>query len=393
MSKAFRFLEKMPGIRNGRVRLVMGAVATFIAGVVIYVIQVSPLDSVGSSNQQQQKNDPAKASKSTIEEIAKTAPAIVTKPAESLVIVESNPAVTTPTVIRVSSNNQSQQQQSTEDSQIKQLEEQARMKRIKASYDAYGAKATMGTPSQKNNSSNPVVANNRVSGTEAGESGGVVNDSDSPYLNSELIKPKTPYLVQAGSIIPAVMISGLNSDISGQIVAQVRENVYDSISGKYLLVPQGSKLVGQFSNQIAYGQDRIAVAWQRVIYPNGYSISLKGIPGSDVAGFSGFYDQVDNHYWRIFGASFVMGVITAGMQYSQNNTNSNVQSGGYGFTNPNPTVGQTVAGSLGQQLGSTGMMITQKNLNIAPTITIRQGYKFTIMMTADVALKPYKQGN
>lgn len=393
MSKAFRFLEKMPGIRNGRVRLVMGAVATFIAGVVIYVIQVSPLDSVGSSNQQQQKNDPAKASKSTIEEIAKTAPAIVTKPAESLVIVESNPAVTTPTVIRVSSNNQSQQQQSTEDSQIKQLEEQARMKRIKASYDAYGAKATMGTPSQKNNNSNPVVANNRVSGTEAGESGGVVNDSDSPYLNSELIKPKTPYLVQAGSIIPAVMISGLNSDISGQIVAQVRENVYDSISGKYLLVPQGSKLVGQFSNQVAYGQDRIAVAWQRVIYPNGYSISLKGIPGSDVAGFSGFYDQVDNHYWRIFGASFVMGVITAGMQYSQNNTNSNVQSGGYGFTNPNPTVGQTVAGSLGQQLGSTGMMITQKNLNIAPTITIRQGYKFTIMMTADVALKPYKQGN
>ena len=105
-------------------------------------------------------------------------------------------------------------------------------------------------------------------------------------------------------------------------------------------------------------------------------------------GFSGFYDQVDNHYWQLFGSSFIMGVITAGMQYSQNNTNTTSQIGGF----YNPTVGQTMAGSLGQQLGQTGMMITQKQLNIAPTITVRQGYKFTIMMTADVELKPYKQG-
>lgn len=388
----FAAIKNMPGLKSGNVRIAIGvAVSVCLAGI-IYILQS---DNIGNKKAGEDKNNntPFNAPGSTIRDIANTAPDAkpVLEQQTEAKADESKPEASRPVVIR--SDQATTQQQDPNTQQLEQIKQEAKKKQLQAYYAAFAAKATMGTPTQKNNSSNPVVANNRVSGTEAGESGGVVNDSDSPYLNSELIKPKTPYLVQAGSIIPAVMISGLNSDISGQIVAQVRENVYDSISGKYLLVPQGSKLVGQFSNQIAYGQDRIAVAWQRVIYPNGYSISLKGIPGSDVAGFSGFYDQVDNHYWRIFGASFVMGVITAGMQYSQNNTNSNVQSGGYGFTNPNPSVGQTVAGSLGQQLGSTGMMITQKNLNIAPTITIRQGYKFTIMMTADVALKPYKQGN
>lgn len=391
MKNPFASKIKLPGLKSGNIRIAIIIFVGLCLVAIIYILQADNLSGKSGQGNDKNNNTNFKAPKSTIDDIAFVSPALPNKPASSTPRAESGQAnASAPIVIRQSSNVNAENPNT---QQLEQIRQEAKKKQLQAYYAAFAAKATMGTPSQKNNSSNPVVANNRVSGTEAGESGGVVNDSDSPYLNSELIKPKTPYLVQAGSIIPAVMISGLNSDISGQIVAQVRENVYDSISGKYLLVPQGSKLVGQFSNQIAYGQDRIAVAWQRVIYPNGYSISLKGIPGSDVAGFSGFYDQVDNHYWRIFGASFVMGVITAGMQYSQNNTNSNVQSGGYGFTNPNPTVGQTVAGSLGQQLGSTGMMITQKNLNIAPTITIRQGYKFTIMMTADVALKPYKQGN
>ncbi len=385
----FAAIKNMPGLKSGNVRIAIGvAVSCCLAGI-IYILQA---DNIGNKKAGEDKNNntPFNAPGSTISDIANTAPDAKTVMESTAATREaaSQPEASRPVVIR---RDQAATQQDPNTQQLEQIRQQAKTKELQAYYAAYGAKATMGTPTPKNNSSSTVAANSSQSG--AGESGGLVNDSNSPYLDSELIKPKSPYLVQAGSIIPAVMISGLNSDISGQIVAQVRENVYDSISGKYLLIPQGSKLVGQFSNQIAYGQDRIPAAWQRVIYPNGYSVSLKGIPGSDVAGFSGFYDQVDNHYWRIFGASFVMGVITAGMQYSQNNTNSNVQSGGYGFTNPNPTVGQTVAGSLGQQLGSTGMMITQKNLNIAPTITIRQGYKFTIMMTADVALKPYKQGN
>lgn len=281
------------------------------------------------------------------------------------------------------------------DKQAMQVENQARMKKLQAQYQALDSKSSMLANSSKDSGSNSTnnadkgntqkpSSNNNESATTNN------NEKNSPYLDSELIKPKTPYLLQAGSIIPCVMISGINSDISGQVIAQVRENLYDSISGRYLLIPQGSKLLGSFSNQVSYGQKRLGVAWTRVIYPNGYSIDLKGIPGSDVSGFSGFYDQVDNHYWSIFGSSFVIGMITAGMQYSQNNTNPNVQVGGLGISTT-PTVGQTVAGSLGQQMGQTAMMVTQKGLNVAPTLTIRQGYMFTIMLTADVALRPYTQ--
>ena len=183
------------------------------------------------------------------------------------------------------------------------------------------------------------------------------------------------------------MIYGINSDLPVEVIALVRDNVYDSITRQYLLIPQGSRLVGIYDSNVAYGQKRVAVAWNRMIYPDGSSIDLKATPGTDIAGFSGFYDQVDNKYWQIFGTSFIMGVITAGMQYSQNNVNTNVQTGTYS----NPSVGQTLAGSLGQQLGQTGLMITQKNLNVAPTLIIRQGYQFNIMLTADLILKPWSK--
>lgn len=276
----------------------------------------------------------------------------------------------------------------------KKMEQQAKIKRLQTSFDALNSKSSMGgNTSAKANASQAVsggalASNNSAQSNESAGSG----SKNVAVSDAELLAPKSPYMLQATSIIPAVMISGINSELSGTVSAQVRENVYDSISGQYLLIPQGSRLVGTFNNGVAYGDNRLAVAWQRVIYPNGYSMDLKGIQGSDMSGFTGFYDQVDNHYWRLFGMSFVMGVITAGMQYSQNNTNANVSNGGIGFTNPNPSVGQTVAGSLGQQLGQTSMMVTQKNINTAPTITIRQGYKFTIMLTADIILKPYKQG-
>ena len=381
--KPFQIMQKIPGIRVGNVRIVLGIVLAIIVGVIFYVLQDDPI-SQKVADKKDANNTPGVINLSSIDELAAT-PGNVKKPLSN----------------NESSNSNNESEDKTNDSkvvppieaskpaidpQLKQLQDQENMKRLKASYDAYGAKTNSGTnlSTNKPSSSSP-MANQNLSANN--ESGSVVNDSDSPYLGSELIAPKDN-LVQAGTIIPAVMISGLNSDISGQVLAQVRENVYDSISGQHLLIPHGSKLVGQFSNQVAYGQNRIAVAWQRLIYPNGYSFSLKGIPGSDVAGFSGFYDQVDNHYWTIFGSSFVMGVITAGMQYSQNSTSSTSQIGGF----YNPTIGQTAPGSLGQQLGQTGMMITQKQLNVAPTITVRQGYKFSIMMTADVELKKYKQG-
>jgi type IV secretory pathway VirB10-like protein len=216
---------------------------------------------------------------------------------------------------------------------------------------------------------------------------GIANNAD--YLQSELNGPISRYELKAGSIIPATMINGLNSDLPGEVIAFIRSNVYDSANRRYTLIPQGSRLVGMYDSQIIYGQERVAVAWHRLIYPDGSSINLKAMLGSDLEGYSGFHDKVDNKYWRIFGASFIMGVITGAMQYSQNNINNNA-SVGNNNASINPTIGQTMAGSLGQQLGQTGLTITQKNLNIQPTLIIRPNYPFSIMTTADMVLKPWR---
>lgn len=377
------------GINKRNTTIALLTVGAISAGIVGYIAFNDNLSTTANTEEKQHLDINDDVNPSTITNIVGSSQTKPAPAANESSVSNNNESGNTPIIIKAKG---SDAQPSASDQELQRLKDEARKKELQASYAAYSAKANSGTGSTTNGgkggSSQPIAS----SASQSIESQSSQSNSDSPYLGSELIKPESPYLLQATAIIPAVMISGLNSDISGQVSAQVRENVYDSVSGKYLLIPQGSRLVGQFSNQVAYGQDRLAVAWQRVIYPNGYSINLKGIIGSDVAGFNGFYDQVDNHYWRIFGSSFVMGVITAGMQYSQNNTNSNVQAGGIGFTNPNPSVGQTVAGSLGQQMGQTGMMMTQKNLNIAPTIIVRQGYKFTIMLTADVILKPYQQG-
>ncbi len=199
---------------------------------------------------------------------------------------------------------------------------------------------------------------------------------------SDVINDDNRFEVKAGSVIPSTMINGLNSELPGVVIAIVRANVYDSTTRTSLLIPQGSRLVGSYDSNVIYAQERVAVAWNKLIYPDGSYTLLKAVPGTDIEGYSGFYDQVDNHYVRLFGASFVMGVITGAIQYSQNNTNTATTIG-------NPTVGQTMAGSLGQQMGQTGMAITQKNLNVAPTIVIRPNYPFNLIMTSDLKLKPF----
>lgn len=209
---------------------------------------------------------------------------------------------------------------------------------------------------------------------------------------SDLHESTKGYLVKAGSVIPAITINGINSDLPGQIIAIVRQNIYDSITGKDLLIPQGSKLLGLYDSNIVYGQERLIVIWNKLTYPNGYSVNLKGMPGTDLMGYEGFHDIVDNKYTKLFGMSFVMGVITGAMQYSQNSTNNTVQVGGVGI-NTAPSVGQTMAGSLGQQLGQTGLSITNKNLNVQPTLIIRPNYPFNIMVTADLNLRPYNTLN
>jgi type IV secretory pathway VirB10-like protein len=201
-------------------------------------------------------------------------------------------------------------------------------------------------------------------------------DINEDYLSSSLVDPITPFEVQAGTIIPGTLITGINSDLPGDITGQVTSNVYDSVSGQHLLIPQGSKILGIYDSQVAYGQERVLVVWKRIIFPNGQSINLQGMSGVDMSGFAGFHDQVDNHYGKIFGSVILMSVLTAGAQLSQpQNTSNPFQS---------PSVGQIMAQSLGTNLINTGTMITSKNIGIQPTLEIRQGYEFNISVKKDI---------
>jgi type IV secretion system protein VirB10 len=202
-------------------------------------------------------------------------------------------------------------------------------------------------------------------------------------LDSTTEAPRSPYELRAGFVIPATLISGINSDLPGQIIAQVAQGVYDTPTGKHLLVPQGSRLVGSYSSEVAYGQSRVLVAWQRIIFPDGKALDIGSMPGADAAGYSGLNDKVNNHYLRIFGSAFLMSGIVAGISLSQDNNNSS--------DGDRVTASSAMSEALGQQLGQVTAQMIAKNLNIAPTIEIRPGYRFNVMVTKDMTFsKPYQ---
>jgi len=214
------------------------------------------------------------------------------------------------------------------------------------------------------------------------------NGSDDRWrLDAKPEPPHSPYELRAGFVIPGTLISGVNSQLPGQIMAQTSQDVFDTATGKYKLFPQGSRLVGTYSSEVAYGQARVLVAWQRVIFPDGKAMDIGAMPGADGAGYAGFTDQVNNHYLRIFGSALLMSAITAGASYSQQNQNTGINGGGIYA----PNAQSTLSSALGQQLGQATVQMITKNLNIAPTLEIRPGYRFNIIVTKDLTLsKPYQ---
>lgn len=200
--------------------------------------------------------------------------------------------------------------------------------------------------------------------------------SSDNYVKASLQAPRSPYEVKAGTIIPTVLLTGINSDLPGMITAQVREQVYDSITGKYLLIPQGTKVIGKYDANISYGQERALVVWSRLIFPNGYSIDLSGMPGVDSGGYAGYSDQVDNHYGKLIGG-IILSSLLAGTAESVNYDNDSF-SGAF-------------ARKSGEEINRAGQAITRKNLNIQPTIKIRPGYSINIMVNKDLILKPYSE--
>ena len=206
---------------------------------------------------------------------------------------------------------------------------------------------------------------------------------DNGYLKYVKQKPLSTYEIKAGWNIPAILITGVNSDLPGQILAQVTQNVYDSATGKYLLIPQGTKVVGAYSSNIIYGQSRLLVAWNKLIFPNGDTLNLDGMQGTSQDGYTGFEDQVDNHYFRIFGSAFLLSSISAGIALSDNSdTNSEKE------TASDNAIAQAI-----QQMGQVASEMIRKNMNISPTLKIRPGYKFNIFVTKDIILEPLELNN
>jgi type IV secretion system protein VirB10 len=188
--------------------------------------------------------------------------------------------------------------------------------------------------------------------------------------------PPSPYVVQAGAVIAAALITAIRSDLPGQVTAQVTENVYDSPTGRYLLIPQGSKLVGLYDSQISFGQDRVLLAWTRLIMPNGRSIVLERQSGADAQGFAGLEDQVDHHWLRLFAAAALSTVLGVGSEL--------------GATNNDNAIVQALREGSSNSLNQTGQQVVRRNLNIQPTITIRPGFPVRVIVNRDLVLAPYR---
>jgi len=191
-----------------------------------------------------------------------------------------------------------------------------------------------------------------------------------------LKNPQNAYVIQAGTLIPGILITGINSDLPGQITGQVRSNVYDSIRGRYLLIPQGSKLIGIYDAKIIYGQERVLVAWQRLILPNGQSMDLSDMAGIDNSGYAGFTDQVNAHYSKLFSSAILMSVLGAGVQLSQPQAYQNAPT--------NYSVSQALSQNVAGSVMTTASELTSKNLNIQPTLEIRPGFIFNVSVTKDL---------
>jgi type IV secretory pathway VirB10-like protein len=207
------------------------------------------------------------------------------------------------------------------------------------------------------------------------------NKEESEYLGREREAARGRYEVKAGWLIPAVLEQQLNSDLPGLIRALVRENVYDTVTGKYVLIPAGSTLVGIYNSHVGYGQKALQAVWRRVIFPDGSSLSLGGFEGDDSEGAAGFRDQVDNHWGRIFSGALLTSLFAAGIQISQGQSSSVLTQ---------PSYGQQIGQAVGQQVGQVGVEVTRRNLNIQPTIIVRPGYRFFVRVEKDLLFKaPY----
>ena len=190
--------------------------------------------------------------------------------------------------------------------------------------------------------------------------------------------PASRYVLQAGAVIPAALITGIRSDLPGEVTAQVTEDVYDSPTGRILLIPQGARLVGQYDAQVSFGQSRVLLAWTRLIMPNGRSIVLDRQPAADAAGYAGLEDEVDNHWGMLFKAAILSTILSVGSEAGVSGNN-----GG--------SLAAAIQQGMSQSFNQVGEQVVGRSLAIQPTLTIRPGFPVRVMVTRDLVLEPYSR--
>ncbi len=214
--------------------------------------------------------------------------------------------------------------------------------------------------------------------------GAAAQDSNTAFLNASVDRrttasdrvaaPASPYVLQAGSVIPAALITGIRSDLPGQITAQVTQHVYDSPTGRLLMVPQGTRIVGEYSNDVGFGQRRVLLVWNRLLFPNGRSIVLERQPGADTLGFAGLEDGVDYDWWDLAKAVGLSTLLSVGAELAASDDDRLVQA---------------IREGAQDTIDDAGQQIVQRQLQVAPTLTIRPGFPVRVIVTRDLVLEPY----
>lgn len=207
---------------------------------------------------------------------------------------------------------------------------------------------------------------------------------DLGYLPNKVVPQMSPYELKRGSVIPATLITGLNSDLPGRITAQVNQNVYDSATGYRLLIPQGAKVFGRYDSKVSFGQERVLVVWTDFIFPNGSTLQIGGMAGTDAEGYEGFADKVDRHLWRTFGSAALIALIGTGIDMSlpQSSTLATQE-----------TASDAARRNFAESFGRVAEQTISQNLNVQPTIRIRPGYKFNVLVDQDIIFPSAYRGN
>lgn len=190
-----------------------------------------------------------------------------------------------------------------------------------------------------------------------------------------VMAPASPFVLQAGAVIPAALITGIRSDLPGQIAAQVTENIYDSPTGRILLVPQGTRIIGQYDNSVQYGQRRVLLVWNRLILPNGRSLVLERQPGADSQGYAGLEDGVDYHWWDLAKAAGLSTLLAVGTELAVSDEDRLLRA---------------IRDGAQDTINDAGQQIIRRQLQVAPTLTIRPGFPVRVIVTRDLVLEPYR---